>query len=193
MKSWCSKTRAAQWSLSAPAQQLLIVCWSWSVGMKGNEMPCFCLSTRGLCCSRCCCFDSRRVSPTCCAATTTCSTRLCELPVCPLGFIFSLHRCYANCVCFVSFFGSFTTSLPNILLFPVSSTPPLCHLFYPWMSCRSSLNTPPNPTAPLSAGTLLCCGGLQKRSGQMVSDDFRALLISTGNSLVLLLLLLLMA
>lgn len=28
---------------------------------------------------------------------------------------------------------------------------------------------------------------LQKRSGQMVSDDFRALLISTGNSLVLVL------
>lgn len=30
---------------------------------------------------------------------------------------------------------------------------------------------------------------LQKRSGQMVSDDFRALLIATGNSLVLLLML----
>lgn len=81
----------------------------------------------------------------------------------------------------------------------VSSTPPLCNLFFLLTSCCSSLatciylNTLPNPTAPLSAGSLLCCGGPQKRSGQMVSDDFRALLISTGNSLVLLLLLLLLA
>lgn len=64
--------------------------------------------------------------------------------------------------------------------------------------CLLTLPLPPitciAPTPPLSrqlnapAGSLLRCGGPQKRTGQMVSDDFRALLISTGNSLVLLLL-----
>lgn len=56
-------------------------------------------------------------------------------------------------------------------------SPIICISLTPPLSCQ--LNAP--------TWSLLCCGGPQKRTGQMVSDDFRALLISTGNSLVLLL------
>lgn len=44
------KTGAAQWSLSSPAQRLLIVGWFWPLSMDGSEMLCRFLSTRGLCC-----------------------------------------------------------------------------------------------------------------------------------------------
>lgn len=47
------------------------------------------------------------------------------------------------------------------------------------------LNAPLTASLSFQPGLLLCCGDLQKHSGQMVSEDFRALLISTGNSLVL--------
>lgn len=48
--------------------------------------------------------------------------------------------------------------------------------------CHSSLSS------PIHLSPVCECDGPQKRSGQMVSEDFRALLISTGTSLVLLLL-----
>lgn len=69
-------------------------------------------------------------------------------------------------------------------------TPSLCILsasIFSSSSCSSSDSPLSSHPLPLPPWPLLCCGGPQKRSGQMVSDDFRALLISTGNSLVLLL------
>lgn len=148
-------------------------------------MLCLFLSTRGLCCSRC--FDSLWVCLTLLTAATSFTPP--HTLVCPSGF----RLCtVANYVCLFLFFFSIFSHLlhSNLLRFLqllFSATLP-----FSLRPCCFSLNTPPDPTAPLSAGPLLCCVGPQKRSGQMVSDDFRALLISTGNSLVLLLLLLLL-
>lgn len=77
-----------------------------------------------------------------------------------------------------------SSSLPSDSFFSISIfhaliPPSFCHLYLSDSILVYSTPLPPRP--------LLCCGGPQKRSGQMVSDDFRALLISTGNSLVLLL------
>lgn len=107
----------------------------------------------------------------------------------------------ANYVCFVSFSVSSPTSPPqtSFCFFNSSSLQPFlslnvllllsCHLY---LSEHSTQPQPqPHRTPVCWPLAVLCCGGPQKRSGQMVSEDFRALLISTGTSLVLLLLLLL--
>lgn len=82
----------------------------------------------------------------------------------PLTCLLQVSSCgrtfSVNCLCFYLLGSTLTFSSS----FYLSFRPPLCAVL---------------------AG--LCRGALQKRSGQMVSDDFRALLISTGNSLVLLL------
>lgn len=80
-------------------------------------------------------------------------------------------------------FHSFFLSVTVHQFFPLLSYPsphsPLYHLYFSDTTFVVSTQRP--------NWSLLCCGGPQKRTGQMVSDDFRALLISTGNSLVLLL------
>lgn len=93
-------------------------------------------------------------------------------PVCPSGLTFAV-----NCLCFLSFFHTPPTfslqhlcfCAPLLLYRHPLLPPPLCHL------CLS----------PLITWALAVAR--QKRSGLMVSEDFRALLISTGYSLVLLL------
>lgn len=105
--------------------------------------------------------------------------RLSLLTVCAF-YLFSPPRTFLTFSIYVSVHHSF----PLLISISIcssssrsSSLPPVSI----WLrSCQLTL--PPPPPRPL-----LCCCGPQKRSGQMVSDDFRALLISTGNSLVLLL------
>lgn len=110
-------------------------------------------------------------------------------------FYFALRTFAVNCLCFLSSLTSpnishllslyfcsslLSSSSPSFFIFP--SLLPLCHLYL-----HNSTLCPLTSSLPPSLRPLLCCCGPQKRSGQMVSDDFRALLISTGNSLVLLL------
>lgn len=99
-----------------------------------------------------------------------------------------------NCLCFLSLITSLNIS--HCLCIFLFATPSLCIFstsIFSSSSCSSSCLPPVSiwlhlcNLTPALLPPGLCCGGPQKRSGQMVSDDFRALLISTGNSLVLLL------
>lgn len=101
-----------------------------------------------------------------------------------------------NCLCFLSCFHlpeHYSLSLHFIHLYfcsslPLLSFPSLSFLhFIPPSSSSLSFVSLWLPRLSTHTPSGLCCGASQKRSGQMVSDDFRALLISTGNSLVLLL------
>lgn len=94
----------------------------------------------------------------------------CDVPVCPPG-VSVAPSCLSLCLSLC-----FTLQLLTVCGFYL-------HIFHLSISL-SVLSSSPTPWP----STFAVLRRLQKRSGQMVSDDFRALLISTGNSLVLLLL-----
>ena len=119
------------------------------------------------------------------------SLLLCAAPshVCPsVRFYFALTLSLLTVCAFYLFLSSHLPkhkSLSVFLFLFLSPSSPLLS-FHPLIRpplCHSSTRLLPRSLAPPARG----CGGPQKRSGQMVSEDFRALLISTGNSLVLLL------
>lgn len=163
---------------------------SQPISMEGREMLCLCLVHQRsllLCAAA---SDSSRAPLSLAEQPPPPPLRAAPCFVC--WVLLCTETVAANCVCFLS-----SPTSPNILLFltpPPLPPPPLqpfLFLNFPPSSCCSCifLNAP-HPTPPYPTPVcwpLLCCGGPQKRSGQMVSDDFRALLISTGNSLVLLL------
>lgn len=170
----------ARWSFSAPAQRLLISSWvpTHQHGGPWDVVPLSCPPEVSV--ALCCCFWLFEGPLSACWAATSPPPRTARCFVCRV--LLCTKTVAANCVCFLS-----SPTSPNILLFLTPPPPlqPFLFLNFPPSSCCSCTLTPPYPT-PV-CWPLLCCGGPQKRSGQMVSDDFRALLISTGNSLVLLL------
>lgn len=141
--------------------------------MEGCETPCLCLSTRGLCCSRCC-FESRSLFSF--AVQKPPPPHLCAHSLL-VRWVFFL-RAVANYVCLVSFFLSCPPPPPNVLLF--LQLPPPLHLFLSLnvlllLSCHLYLSEhPPHPHhPPLSAGLLMCCGGYrsaQDRWSRMISE-----------------------
>lgn len=176
-------TETVQWSVSAPALRLLISSGSdrvQSISMVGSEMLPLCFVHRGslLLCAASSGAGSLSPAPRL-SVRFYFAPRLSLLTVCAF-YLFSPPRTFLTFSIYVSVHHSF----PLLISISIcssssrsSSLPPVSI----WLrSCQLTL--PPPPPRPL-----LCCCGPQKRSGQMVSDDFRALLISTGNSLVLLL------
>lgn len=176
------------WSFSGPAQRLLTNSRVLApISMEGREMLCLCLvhqRSLSLCAAA---SDSSRVP---CHLLSSHLPALCAAPCFVCLVLLCTESVAANCVCFLS-----SPTSPNILLFltPSPLLLLLCNLFFfltflLHLAAPVSVWTPLIPPYPTPVcWSLLCCGGPQKRSGQMVSDDFRALLISTGNSLVLLL------
>lgn len=182
---FCLCCQTAQWSVGAPALWLVMTSrvrqGSVSPSAWRMELLCPYLSTRGLYCFVLLqlnwAFSLNRPHPSSVCQVLLCSETFSVNRLC-LFFLFfpSPPTSLTFSVFFISVF-LFIAPLSSHPLFP--PPPPLCHLY---LSDCIFVDSPPSPSWPL-----LCCGGPQKRSGQMVSDDFRALLISTGNSLVLLL------
>lgn len=153
-------------SCSEPAAVLCVQAGFSPSAWRFMEVLRPCLSTGGLCC-----FVLLQL--------TLWMDPTPQLSVCPSGFYFAA-RLSVNCLCFLWLFSlSLTHCLISIFLSILHSAALSLSLVSLWL--RLCLLT------TSSLRPILCCGGLQKRSGQMMSDDFRALLISTGNSLVLLL------
>lgn len=151
-----------QWSLDSPAQSLLM---SWgrirSVSMDSCCVP---VCPPGVSVALCC-FSSVGAPSEWISRLSTCQAYD------PVGF-----------------------SLLTVCAFLSFHHPKHSHSFYIFLYVRHHSFSPSYFILSViyicdlaSLRRFLCCGGLQKRSGQMVSEDFRALLIATGNSLVLML------